>query len=280
MSQKAVSDYYDYMLPFYRFFWHLDAVHYGFWESNTKSFKESLLNTNKFLSEKAGLSKTDFVLDAGCGMGGSSIWIAKTLGAKVVGITLSKKQVEKATSLLKKSSIENLANFSVMDYTKTTFSDETYDVVWAIESVCHTPDKSNFLREAHRILKKGGRVIVGDGFLLREPRNEKERKIVDDFTDGFAIPRENFYKNTIDNFEANMESSGFKKIKYWDKTPAVMHSSHRIYRLCSLFLPIAKVLNKLGLMKNVVVLTNKAGIAQYKAVKLGLGGYAVFYAEK
>src|SRR3989344_7033597 len=190
MSQKAVSDYYDYMLPFYRFFWHVDsdsnAVHYGFWEDRTKSFKESLLETNKFLSEKVKLSKNDFVLDAGCGIGGSSIWIAKNIGAKVVGITLSKRQAEKALSLAKKNEIENLVSFSVMDYLKTNFSDETFDVVWAIESVCYTPDKSNFLHEAQRILKKGGRVIVGDGFLLREPRNEKERKIVDDFTDGFA----------------------------------------------------------------------------------------------
>ncbi len=41
------------------------------------------------MAEKAGVSSGDRVLDAGCGVGGSVIWLAKNYGCKATGITLS-----------------------------------------------------------------------------------------------------------------------------------------------------------------------------------------------
>ena len=97
MDKLKISQYYNYTLPFYRFFWHgnTNAIHYGFWDKNTKNLKEALLNTNKFLAKEAKISSNSRVLDAGCGIGGSALWLAKNIGAKVISISISKKQIEK-----------------------------------------------------------------------------------------------------------------------------------------------------------------------------------------
>jgi tocopherol O-methyltransferase len=37
---------------------------------------------NQVLANKAKIRKTDLILDAGCGVGGSSIWLVRNIGAK------------------------------------------------------------------------------------------------------------------------------------------------------------------------------------------------------
>lgn len=70
-------------------FWSRTALHYGLWYDNTRSLAEAVGNTNKFILEALHIDADDRVLDAGCGVGGTSIYIAEVTGATVHGITLS-----------------------------------------------------------------------------------------------------------------------------------------------------------------------------------------------
>ena len=101
-SSKDIEDYYDQTEVHYRMFWKLEKVmglHYGIWTDKTKNITEAILNTNILLKEMGEIKASDKVLDAGCGIGGSSIFLAKSVGCSVTGISLSKKQVETATKL-------------------------------------------------------------------------------------------------------------------------------------------------------------------------------------
>lgn len=64
MNKKAIKEYYDYTLPFYRFFYHKDtnALHYGFWDNSVKNHQEALLNVNKFLAETVKIKSDDIIL--------------------------------------------------------------------------------------------------------------------------------------------------------------------------------------------------------------------------
>jgi hypothetical protein len=52
---------------------HAARCHYGIWDASTQTHNEALLNTNRFLADKAGITSGEQVLDAGCGLGGSSL---------------------------------------------------------------------------------------------------------------------------------------------------------------------------------------------------------------
>ena len=101
------------------------------------------------------------VLDVGCGIGGTSRHLAKTFGSgtQVTGITLSPKQVERATELAKEQNLPN-ASFRVMNALEMEFPADTFDMVWACESGEHMPDKKKYVEEMVRVLKPGGRLVI------------------------------------------------------------------------------------------------------------------------
>ena len=78
------------------------AIHYGYWDKAVRSFPESLIRMNQVMMIAADIKPADKVLDAGCGVGGSSIFLASTLGCRVTGITLSYRQVNRAIENAKK----------------------------------------------------------------------------------------------------------------------------------------------------------------------------------
>jgi len=132
------------------------------------------------------------------------------------------------------------------------------------------------LKEAYRLLKRGGRLIVDDGFLLRNPENSKEKKYLDNFLEGMALP------NLVleSKFKRELEEVGFKNIKIWDKVKETMPSARKIYRMSIFSYPISCVTEKMYITPDILTKNNLAGIAQFKIIKNGIMGHRVFYAEK
>jgi cyclopropane fatty-acyl-phospholipid synthase-like methyltransferase len=280
ITRSDITQFYDDTSPFFKFLWHRDseshALHFGFWEKHTKSHKEALLNTNKFLADKAQIGPNDIILDAGCGIGGSAIWIAKNFGVIVIGISLSETQVQKAKELAAMNNTDHLNRFLMGDFLNTAFRDETFDIVWAIESICHAEAKKDFLIEASRLLKKNGKMVLSDGFLLRDLRNHTEKRPLEDFMNGMVLPN----LDMVDQFKKSLREVGFRNIKYWEKTREIMPSLRRLYVLSLICYPLFLLSGKLRITKDALTKSSRAGIALFKLVKLGLAGYGVFYAEK
>lgn len=89
---EKIVQYYKDTENAYKDSWDLNnslAIHYGYWDEQVKTFSQSLIRMNEVMVETAGIKSSDIVLDAGCGVGGSSIFLAAKLGCKVSGITLS-----------------------------------------------------------------------------------------------------------------------------------------------------------------------------------------------
>ena len=97
----------------------------------------------------------------GCGIGGTSRYLAKKFGegSEVLGITLSPKQVARATSLAEQQQLKN-AKFQVMEALEMSLPDNTFDLVWACESGEHMPDKKKYVEEMTRVLKPGGKIVI------------------------------------------------------------------------------------------------------------------------
>ncbi|TFJ80089.1 hypothetical protein NSK_008646 [Nannochloropsis salina CCMP1776] len=101
------------------------------------------------------------VLDVGCGIGGTTRYIAKKLGttSQVSGITLSQEQVRRAKELAEEQDVTN-AEFQVMDALHMSYPDNSFDLVWACESGEHMPDKKAYVEEMVRVLKPGGTLVI------------------------------------------------------------------------------------------------------------------------
>jgi cyclopropane fatty-acyl-phospholipid synthase-like methyltransferase len=77
---QSIVDYYQATEKTYNIHWNVKsnlAIHHGYWDDKVKSFLESLLRMNEVMAEAAGVTYSDRVLDAGCGVGGSSIFLGQ-----------------------------------------------------------------------------------------------------------------------------------------------------------------------------------------------------------
>lgn len=278
-TNKEIEQYYDLSQTHYEKFWDLRksrSLHYGYWEPGIRNFREALLNINKILSGKAGIKKDDRVLDAGCGIGGSSLWLAKNIGCKTTGISLSAKQVATANAIAAKESLSSLSVFEQKDFTDTGYADESFDIVWAIESVCHAADKSKFTREAFRVLKPGGRLIMAD-FFKQPGLSGIDATLIQRWANGWAI--DDFA--TVNDFHAHLLSAGFQQPAIEDATPHIMRSAKRLYRA---YFPgvIGGFLYRL-LHRKATVFGKKnidTALLQYKSLKKGLWTYNIIFARK
>ncbi|HEY9670676.1 MAG TPA: methyltransferase domain-containing protein [Waterburya sp.] len=100
------------------------------------------------------------ILDVGCGIGGSSLYLAQKFNAHAVGITLSPVQASRATERAQEAGLATEVKFQVADALDMPFADDTFDLVWSMESGEHMPDKEKFLQECYRVLKPGGTFLM------------------------------------------------------------------------------------------------------------------------
>ena len=223
---RSIIEYYDLTEESYKDGWDLKnslALHFGYRDHTTKTFGDTLLRMNQVLAERADIKSPDKVLDAGCGIGGSSIYLAEKIGCSCTGISLSEKQIDQAKELIKNRGLEHKINFHVMDYCNTNFAEESFDVVWGLESICYAQDKQAFVKEAWRILKPGGRLIIADGMVSQFDNNQ--HPTIRKWLRGWRV---NFLESP-QRFLQYFSDTGFKNIKYRNITHNAMGSSRRLF---------------------------------------------------
>lgn len=147
---------------------HLHHGHYGSDGSAKVDHQQAQVDMVDRLLDWAGPVEgpTKLVLDAGCGVGGSARHLATRLGAEVEGLTLSPVQAGIARRL---SAGRPDVRFTVADATRAPFETGSFDLVWALESAEHMPDKGAFLRECSRVLRPGGRLVLATWCHRPEP---------------------------------------------------------------------------------------------------------------
>jgi cyclopropane fatty-acyl-phospholipid synthase-like methyltransferase len=277
--QEDIIRYYDECYWDYRTSWLSGtnlAIHYGYWDTETRNHGQALLNMNRLLAETAGIRPGMRVLDAGCGIGGSAIWLAENRGVRVTGITLSELQVSQARRNAANRGVTETAEFKAADFCATPFADESFDVVWGIESICHALDKGQFAREAYRLLRKGGRLVCSDGYALRREFAVDEWETIRTCLNGWQIPN----LATPDEFRSYLEQSGFQEIRYADITANILPSSKRLYRTAQLTYPMQKIMGWLKMRTPAQTGNFYTALNQYRIFSKGLACYGVFCAVK
>jgi tocopherol O-methyltransferase len=153
-----VRQHYDWLAFLYRFFWG-EHLHHGYWEGN-ESAARAQVQLMERLARSAGIRRGARVLDIGCGVGGSALWLAQDFDCDVTGMTISPVQARMATSRAKVRGLASRVRFEVSDANQWQPEPSSADVIWIMESSEHFQDKALFFERCARALKPGGTLAV------------------------------------------------------------------------------------------------------------------------
>ncbi len=112
------------------------------------------------LGQRCGLAPTDRLLDAGCGIGGSSRFIGENFHCSVTGIDLVDAFVRVARTLTRATGLDESVTFEQGDLGRLAAADESFDVVWCQHTLMNIRDKETTFKEFYRVLKPGGRLVL------------------------------------------------------------------------------------------------------------------------
>lgn len=123
------------------------------------------------------------VLDAGCGLGGTMIDLARRLGGEAVGITLSDRQAAVARRAIEQAGLAGRVSVRVGSYDAPPPG--PFDLVLAVESIAHSGDPLRSLTALAGVLARGGRLALVDD--LPEPSAAEDPDLAA-FKSGWRCP--------------------------------------------------------------------------------------------
>jgi SAM-dependent methyltransferase len=177
---------------------------FGYWGTGAKSQREaSEALVDQLVARIA--RKTGRVLDVACGLGGSTKRLMQTYPPEMItGINISDPQIAAAHALAPG------CTFQVMDAAKLDFADNHFDAVVCIEAASHFDTRDKFLKEAHRVLKPGGSLIMSDYLFYSSIANVLLSRFG-------QVPRANLVRS-IAEYRARLAAAGFVSIDVTDAT--------------------------------------------------------------
>ena len=108
------------------------------------------------LASRLQLIASTQVLDAGCGLGGASRYLAAEYGCKVTGVDITEPYCRVATMLAMRLGLADRVSYRHCDALAMPFADASFDVVWTQHATMNISDKFRFYSEIMRVLKPGG----------------------------------------------------------------------------------------------------------------------------
>lgn len=162
------------------------------------------------MAELAGLREGLRALDAGCGVGGSSRYLAER-GCEVEAIDLTPEFVEAAEELNRRCGLGDRIRTRVGSVTALPYPDASFDLVWSHYVAMNVADKAGLFREAFRVLRPGGRLAFA--VLAQGPEGEPHYPLP------FARDPGLSFLPTPEEVEAGLRAAGFEVLAARRPTP-------------------------------------------------------------
>ena len=213
---RQIANFYDNSSQLWEKIWgeHMHHGYYGKTGNQKINRLQAQINLIEELLIYAQVSDADNILDVGCGIGGSSLYLAQKFNCHTTGITLSMVQVSRSQQRAQEANLSNKAQFLQANALEMPFQDNTFDLVWTLESGEHMPDKNKFLQECYRVLKPNGKLIMATWChrstnSITGELTDDEKRHLEKIYQVYCLP----YVISIPEYEEIIHSCGFKDIK-------------------------------------------------------------------
>jgi tocopherol O-methyltransferase len=192
------------------------------WDGD-ESPREAQLQLTERLATLAHVSAGKLLIDVGCGMGASSIHLAKTRNCRCLGLTISPLQRNWAALSARWHRVAKQVEFRCADAELIEIPRHTADVVWSVECTEHLFNKPQFFERAASWLKAGGTMAIC-AWLAGDASDAGRAKQVQDVCEGFFCPS----LGTADEYKQWMQQAGLQVKHCLDWTARVT----RTWEIC------------------------------------------------
>jgi len=169
--------------------------------------------SNLWFAERAGIKAHQIVLDAGCGVCGPAMDIARHFNIVVNAITISSVQARTAKKLIQENNLDDQVRVIIADYHCLPFPANSFDVVYFFESASHSNNLIQLFTNVFRVLRPGGLLYVKDVYLRDQNLSELERRAITEASKAYALN-----PTTIEKTQEFIDRAGFDILSSQDLT--------------------------------------------------------------
>jgi tocopherol O-methyltransferase len=222
--KASIREHYDRLSPVYRDVWGIH-IHHGYWIDGTETKERAQEHLIEHLVRQIGMLPAARVLDIGCGIGGTAIYLAERFDAQVLGITISPVQAAMAMCSARESGVAG-CTFAAMDAEEMALRDQ-FDMVCCVEALSHMTNRDRVLEDAIGLLKPGGKLGIIDWFKQPGIGRADETAYLGPLEKGMLV----HHLDTIGEYAARIQSRGCHITAEEDLTNSVA----KTWDICSTF---------------------------------------------
>lgn len=130
------------------------------------------LQATKILIEGCSIDGGERVLEIGCGVGATAVYLAREYGCQVSGVDISERMVQRAREHAQRRGVQQLTDFRTADMNKLPFPSNAFDAVFCESVLAFSKDKPKAISEMARVTIPGGFVAINESLWLQEPSEE------------------------------------------------------------------------------------------------------------
>jgi sterol 24-C-methyltransferase len=216
----ALSDlYYEYWGDFF----HLAVFEPG---SDPADLAGAYEETHRRYFELIGGRKAARILELACGGGAFAAWMADHTSGDVLGVDLSKGQLDRAQRRLADGSRPNL-RFEQRDVMQLDGLGGEFDAAICLDAACYLPDRTAALKAIARRLRRGGRLVIVDWCRAERVTALQRELVLDPLRRVWAIDE----LESAGGYRRKLEAASFGDVEIQDLSDRVAPNWERGYRI-------------------------------------------------